>query len=448
MTVIFQLLMRRLASGAQRAMNWLAGFYDSYLSGAQANVLVRLGIRQSDADRRPIGFRPGQETPAHSPDWANLPVERRAEASPVDHLAHWARLMRCLGFQATYVLVDGIDEFLESADDLVVGYLVVRSLLACLRLMDETPYLALKCFLPSDIKSQVEADKAIRRDRGLVLETIVWTEEELIRILRRRLAALRADDAWQGDRIEAGFDALCVPELRGEIERKLAQAAHGNPRRLLELCGRMVTAHCAREIEGQDDPYQLNQQDFEIALEQDGPGRITTETIPSPDKLDDLRRLIAAGENERVEFKASMRWDPKTQAANRSLYYVLAKAIAGMMNAAGGLVLIGVADDGTILGIANDLKTLAKPTLDGFRLALADVVKSYLGVDFMSLIRVNFVAVDEKWVCLVSVQPSPQPVFLTVGDAHEFWVRLWNSTRNLDVMSATRYIQSRWQRAT
>ena len=157
-----------------------------------------------------------------------------------------------------------------------------------------------------------------------------------------------------------------------------------------------------------------------------------------------LQALIAQGENERLEFKASMRWDSQTKAANRGLYYVIAKAIGGLMNASGGFLLIGVADDGTVLGIENDLRTLAKPTLDGFRLALTDVVKTYLGVDYMSLIRIRFEAVDEKWVCITSVAQNPQPVFLAAGDSHEFWVRLGNSTRSLDPMNANRYIRGHW----
>ena len=107
--------------------------------------------------------------------------------------------MHRLGFFASYVLVDGIDEFEESADDPSVGFRTIRPLLACLRLMDETPYLALKFFLPSDVKLLVDADDAIRKDRGFVSETIVWTDEELIQILRT-VNAVRADTTSDGDR--------------------------------------------------------------------------------------------------------------------------------------------------------------------------------------------------------------------------------------------------------
>ena len=439
--------MKRLSREDRLDLSWLVVTYSHYLTSAQAGFLSGLGGKIAAPERVPMGFLADQKALTQDPDWRPILIEKRLEASPLDHVAEWARLMHRLGFFASYVLVDGIDEFEESADDPSVGFRTIRPLLACLRLMDETPYLALKFFLPSDVKLLVDADDAIRKDRGFVSETIVWTDEELIQILRRRLNALRADTTSDGDRTDAGFDALCVPELRGDIEHTLAEAAGSNPRRLLVLCGSMVIAHCARDLSGQDDPYQLNRQDLMAALEQTQSFGALAVPVPPSGMLVDLQALIAEGENEHLEFKASLHWDCKTQSVNKGLRYVVAKAITGLMNAFGGALLIGIADDGVVVGIENDLQTLKKPTLDGFRLALTDVVKTYLGVDFMSLVRMHFEVVDEKWICLTSVEQSPHPVFLAVGDSHEFWVRLGNSTRKLDVMSATRYIQSHWQRA-
>ena len=270
-----------LSSHDKVDLSWLVLAYSSYLSLTQAGFLADLGISFPALEQRPIGFISDREVSTHGPDWAPVLINKRGEASPLDHLAHWARLMCRLGFRATYVLVDGVDEFQESADAPAVGFGIVRPLLACLRLMDETPHLALKYFLPSDVRPFVDADSTIRRDRGLILESIVWTEQELVQILRRRLSALRADATSDGDRTDAGFDALCVPELRGEIERKLAEAADGNPRRLLVLCGLMVTAHCVRDVSGQDDPYQLDRQDFMLALDKDQPLKTRLEASPS-----------------------------------------------------------------------------------------------------------------------------------------------------------------------
>ena len=154
--------------------------------------------------------------------------------------------------------------------------------------------------------------------------------------------------------------------------------------------------------------------------------------------------LIAQGENDRAEFKSSMRWDFKKSRINKSLQEVIAKAIAGMLNNEGGILLIGVADDGAIVGIEQDLKTLRKSNLDGFQLALTDIVKARLGIEYMPYIHPRFELVDGKHVCVVSIDKSPTPVFLAIGDVHKFWVRTGNSTRSLDVKAATRYIQEKW----
>jgi len=158
-----------------------------------------------------------------------------------------------------------------------------------------------------------------------------------------------------------------------------------------------------------------------------------------------VRELIAQGENERVEFKSSIRWDYNRSAVNKSLQEVIAAAIAGMLNSQGGFLLIGIADDGTVLGIEKDLQTLHRRNTDGFQLALADIVEVYLGTEYMRYIRTRFEPVDGRQVCVVSIQKSPTPVFFAKGDVHTFWVRTGNSTRGLDVKAAMNYIQAHWR---
>lgn len=46
-------------------------------------------------------------------------------------------------------------------------------------------------------------------------------------------------------------------------------------------------------------------------------------------------RLLQEGENEDVEFKASLRWDYRERKVNKELEYAIAKTIAGFMNSKG-----------------------------------------------------------------------------------------------------------------
>jgi CheY-like chemotaxis protein len=154
--------------------------------------------------------------------------------------------------------------------------------------------------------------------------------------------------------------------------------------------------------------------------------------------------LITQGESDRVEFKSSMRWDYRQDQVNKELQEVIAKSIAGMLNHEGGYLLIGVADDGTILGLEKDLQTLRKSDVDGFQLVLTDIVKVHLGIEVAPYIHPRFENLGGKWVCVVAIRRSSRPVFLAKGDVYKFWVRVGNSTRGLNVKEAMHYIQEKW----
>jgi len=159
----------------------------------------------------------------------------------------------------------------------------------------------------------------------------------------------------------------------------------------------------------------------------------------------EVLHIISCGENEQVEFKSSMRWDWRTKSTNKSLHKAVAVTIAGMLNAQGGRLLIGVADDGVVLGIEKDLDTLREANVDHFQLVLTDIVTSYLGMECMSNVHPRFEILREKTICVVSIAPSPTPVYLRAGDGHEMWVRVGNSTRRLDVKEAVSYIAKHWE---
>lgn len=65
-----------------------------------------------------------------------------------------------------------------------------------------------------------------------------------------------------------------------------------------------------------------------------------------------LERLINEGENDKVEFKETFRYDIKTNQKNKARKKDLTKAIAGFLNHQGGVLLIGVNDDCEIKGLS------------------------------------------------------------------------------------------------
>ncbi|HEV2071585.1 MAG TPA: DUF262 domain-containing protein, partial [Acidimicrobiales bacterium] len=94
------------------------------------------------------------------------------------------------------------------------------------------------------------------------------------------------------------------------------------------------------------------------------------ELPPKPSAIEDL---IADGESKVLEFKQSARWSHGTEQKGKS-EQIIAKSISGFMNAEGGTLLIGVADDGTITGLDADYATLSKGNRDGFELFLTQLI--------------------------------------------------------------------------
>ena len=153
-----------------------------------------------------------------------------------------------------------------------------------------------------------------------------------------------------------------------------------------------------------------------------------------------IRDLIRRGESETVEFKSTARtnlkapkMDPKK--GDPRIRHVIAKTVCGFMNNEGGFLLIGVADDGSVLGIDAEMALLSKPDPDGYELLVRGILGSHLSIATAQIVRIGFEKLAGRTVCLVRVGAAPKPVFSKppAGGAEpiEFWVRSGNQTVQL-----------------
>jgi hypothetical protein len=171
---------------------------------------------------------------------------------------------------------------------------------------------------------------------------------------------------------------------------------------------------------------------------------IAEETQP----LSTIEDLIARGESMGVEYKASLRWDHRENQVNKALTKVVAKTLAAFMNSQGGTLLIGVADDGEVLGLDKDFVSLgAKGNRDGFELTFRNAIGSYLGEDKNPYVELTFSEVEGKTVAVAACEGYQSPVFVEDGDRSEFYVRAGNTSRPLDIKAASEYINTRWAAA-
>ena len=156
-----------------------------------------------------------------------------------------------------------------------------------------------------------------------------------------------------------------------------------------------------------------------------------------------LLDLIKKGENERLEFKASLRHDYRQVITNKNLEHVILKSIAGFLNGKGGILLIGVYDNGEILGLANDYWSLKKKTKDGFEQRLILIISNAFGKDICSKIQVSFHIINNKEICSLFIERSTRPVYFKDNNQTIFFLRTGNVTNPLSTKETVEYLKSK-----
>ena len=167
-----------------------------------------------------------------------------------------------------------------------------------------------------------------------------------------------------------------------------------------------------------------------------------------PERTEGVMGLLRVGESQTVEFKSSARWNVYASKPDKKMEHVITKTVCGFLNAQGGKLLIGVDDDGNVVGLGADLQTLRKGNKDGYELFLRQLLDENLSVPTAGIVSVNFEAVEGADVCVVSASSSGKPVFARPhegGSGHsEFWVRIGNATKQLHGDDMLDYKTNHW----
>lgn len=161
----------------------------------------------------------------------------------------------------------------------------------------------------------------------------------------------------------------------------------------------------------------------------------------------DVDSLIEKGENEKVEFKSSLCYDLEKKNKNKNIEIAIAKAVDSFLNSDGGIVLIGVRDDKTLLGLEGDFCVINKATTDAFELHFTNLIEKYIGAENRPYVTMRFAEREGKKIAIVVVpRRAPKEVYLTVDDEPYFYIRSGNSSRPLNVKEATEYIRKHWEK--
>lgn len=159
-----------------------------------------------------------------------------------------------------------------------------------------------------------------------------------------------------------------------------------------------------------------------------------------------IAELIAGGEGNAVEFKSTLRVNLHTGQPDDKIQIAALKSIAGFLNAKGGTLIIGVADNGDVVGLGSD----GFQNKDKMALHLNNLVKDRIGDIFLPYVHADFEEYeieddkDAVEVMAIRCEKGPKAAFVKEGAAQRFFVRGPNATAELVGASITDYVKQRF----
>lgn len=168
---------------------------------------------------------------------------------------------------------------------------------------------------------------------------------------------------------------------------------------------------------------------------------------------------IEKGEHSQQEFKASFYFDYKRAEREKSakgndlkskdVRDSALKAIAGMLNSSGGILYIGVRNDGEAIGIEADYEFLPKDKRDpdGWGLELRNqVVNRFLnGKHVLPYVQVMVIDSGSGFVARIFVLGKSRLSFLKDdNDKPRLYYRASNSTEEVTIESVEDFLAKRW----
>ncbi|MBA4416475.1 MAG: hypothetical protein C0392_00985 [Syntrophus sp. (in: bacteria)] len=163
-----------------------------------------------------------------------------------------------------------------------------------------------------------------------------------------------------------------------------------------------------------------------------------------------LEEMITEGESDELEFKSTLRWDINAGEVNKKIEEVILKTVAAFANSRGGTLLIGVDDEGGVLGLEHDYFSLGDVDRDKFELHLRNLLNQQFGAVFItSKIQIVFHEVGDKEVCQIDVAPAKDPLILKLRDKNgqlieKFYARSGNSSQEIPLSEMNAYIKERF----
>jgi ATP-dependent Lon protease len=155
----------------------------------------------------------------------------------------------------------------------------------------------------------------------------------------------------------------------------------------------------------------------------------------------DVQQIIRMGEGPRIEFKSTLRWNLEADREDKKIEHGNLKTMVAFLNSEGGTLLIGVEDNGNILGIEHDLFE----NEDKFLLHFGNLMNAKIGRDVASHVKWELKDVAGSRILRVDCLPSPTPVYLKHEGSEEFFIRNGPASVQLPTSEVVKYTKKHFR---
>jgi hypothetical protein len=156
----------------------------------------------------------------------------------------------------------------------------------------------------------------------------------------------------------------------------------------------------------------------------------------------EIRKALASGESEKVEYKSTLRTNLGTGETDEKIERSVLKTIVAFLNSKGGTLLIGIADDGSVIGVDEE----NFENRDKMNLHLTNLIATHIGNEFLPFISFRMTDYHGKVVMRIECRKSDGPVFLKEWPNEYFIVRSGPSSVELQGMDTLNYVENRFKK--
>ncbi|MCS3632648.1 hypothetical protein GGP55_003268 [Salinibacter ruber] len=198
-----------------------------------------------------------------------------------------------------------------------------------------------------------------------------------------------------------------------------------------ELLGNEKAARKLEEIRSTEEDRPLSQI------------RFSSKRLEKPEPFDISTKELVHNHEEgsMLEFKETARYHTYRESFSDEIKMEIVRTISSFMNSMGGVLIIGVSDDGDISGLDRDEFN----DVDDAKNFMSNLLLSNLGIKCSRYVRVFIDTLSHYNLIRVECDKSSQPIFFSENDGKSsMYVRYIESTVRLDAEGIYEYIPHRF----